>query len=78
MLVIGTSAEAYPAAGYINVARARGARLCIVNIDRNVRLRAELQEGDWFFEGDASMVVPMLLEPRIADAYDDAAGEMQG
>ncbi|CZT20858.1 related to SIR2 family histone deacetylase [Ramularia collo-cygni] len=77
MLVIGTSAEVYPAAGYINVARARGARLCIVNIDTTLRLRAELREGDWFFEGDASRILPMLMEPLITNAYDHTAGGMR-
>nr|POE71391.1 nad-dependent protein deacylase [Quercus suber] len=46
MLVVGTAAEVYPAAGYVDVARARGARLCVVNEDGNVSLRAKLLKGD--------------------------------
>ncbi|PIA93727.1 NAD-dependent protein deacylase sirtuin-5, mitochondrial [Cercospora beticola] len=66
MLVVGTSAEVYPAAGYINVARARGARICVLNADANVKRQAGLRDGDWFFEGDASELLPILLEPIIA------------
>ncbi|EGP86281.1 uncharacterized protein MYCGRDRAFT_86704 [Zymoseptoria tritici IPO323] len=63
MLVIGTAAQVMPAAGYIDVARARGARLCFVNTDRNTGTGGNLQNGDWFFEGDAAVIVPILLEP---------------
>lgn len=33
ILVIGTSAKVYPAAGYIPQARMRGAKVCVVNMD---------------------------------------------
>ncbi|KAK0251930.1 hypothetical protein LTR91_006482 [Friedmanniomyces endolithicus] len=65
IMVIGTSAKVYPAAGYTEVARGRGARVCVVNMDENDRPAGGWKEGDWFFKGDAAVLVPMLLEPVI-------------
>ena len=67
ILVIGTSAKVYPAAGYVNVARAKGARVAVVNIDKADAPGGTngLVKGDWFFEGDAGVVVPEILESVI-------------
>ncbi|KAK0936763.1 hypothetical protein LTR29_011626 [Friedmanniomyces endolithicus] len=65
IMVIGTSAKVYPAAGYTEVARSKGARVCVVNMDENDRPAGGWKEGDWFFKGDAAVLVPMLLEPVI-------------
>lgn len=65
IMVIGTSAKVSPAAGYIDEARERGARVCVVNMDENDSLAGILEEGDWFFKGDAAVIVPRLLEPVI-------------
>ncbi|PWY76960.1 putative SIR2 family histone deacetylase [Aspergillus heteromorphus CBS 117.55] len=51
ILVIGTSSRVYPAAGYVDKARARGARVAVVNMDRNDVGSSGLQPGDWFFQG---------------------------
>lgn len=67
MLVVGTTAEVFPAAGYIEEARAKGARVAVVNMDAS-RLGAGGNldaEMDWLFEGDAGEIVPKLLEPVI-------------
>lgn len=67
MLVIGTTAEVFPAAGYIGEARYKGARIAVVNMDSS-RLGAGGNldpENDWLFEGDAGEIVPRLLEPVI-------------
>ena len=65
MLVIGTSAQVYPAAGYINVARLKGARICVVNTDRDHESNGGLHEDDWFFQGDAAVILPTLLQPFL-------------
>ena len=67
ILVIGTSAKVYPAAGYVDVARRKGARVAVVNMDRSdVPGRSGgLEAGDWFFEGDAAALIPEMLEPVI-------------
>lgn len=67
ILVIGTSAQVYPAAGYINKARAKGARVAVINMDRADTGSGGLAHGDWFFEGDAGVVVPELLKSEIGD-----------
>ncbi|KAI1322321.1 DHS-like NAD/FAD-binding domain-containing protein [Xylariaceae sp. FL0255] len=58
-LVIGTSSIVWPAAGYAERARKKGARIAVVNTNpddaKNVR------EGDWLFVGDAAKVVPEIL-----------------
>jgi len=65
LMVIGTSAKVYPAAGYIAAARKKGARVAVINIESPDAEASRLHEGDWFFRGDASMVVPQILEAVI-------------
>jgi NAD+-dependent protein deacetylase sirtuin 5 len=67
IMVIGTSAKVYPAAAYVDRARAKGARVAIINMDKNDVPRSGLMRGDWFFEGDAAQIVPELLKPVIGD-----------
>ncbi|KAI9818833.1 MAG: hypothetical protein M1827_007654 [Pycnora praestabilis] len=69
MLVIGTSAKVFPAAGYVDRARAKGARIAVVNMDRAHAPGGEqgLMDEDWFFEGDAGIVIPEILKSVIGD-----------
>lgn len=69
MLVIGTSSKVWPAAGYVEQARAKGARVAVVNMDRNDAPGGVngLKAGDWFFEGDASEIVPEILKDVIGE-----------
>ena len=67
ILVIGTSAQVYPAAGYINKARAKGARVAVINMDKADTGSRGLERGDWFFEGDAAVLIPELLKSEIGD-----------
>lgn len=65
IMVIGTSASVYPAAGYIMSARNRGARVAVINIESPDAVASRLQDGDWFFRGDAGEVIPRILESVI-------------
>lgn len=65
IMVIGTSATVYPAAGYVDKARAHGARVAVVNVDAGDRPRGGLRDGDWFFCGDAAELVPEMLREVI-------------
>lgn len=65
MLVIGTSAVVYPAAGYVERARRKGARVAVVNVDRGSGVG--LVEGDWFFQGDAGVLVPEILRAVVGE-----------
>lgn len=67
IMVIGTSAKVFPAAGYIDDARDRGARVCVVNMDANDAPPSGWMDGDWLFQGDAAVIVPELLRPVIGD-----------
>lgn len=69
ILVIGTSSKVYPAAGYVDRARAKGARVAVVNMDKADAPGGKngLREGDWFFEGDAAELVPQMLKGVIGD-----------
>ncbi|KAJ5173339.1 SIR2 family histone deacetylase [Penicillium capsulatum] len=67
MLVIGTSAFVTPAAGYIDTARDQGARIAVINMDPNDETRQGLGPDDWFFQGDAAVIVPELLKEIIGD-----------
>jgi NAD-dependent deacetylase sirtuin 5 len=65
ILVIGTSAKVYPAAGYVDEARRRGAKVAVVNMDEKDVPAGGWREGDWFFGGDAAVVVPELVRPVV-------------
>ena len=65
MLVIGTSAVVYPAASYVYAARKKGARVAVINTDKHDA--RDLEPGDWFFEGDAGIIVPEILKSVIGD-----------
>lgn len=65
MLVIGTSSVVYPAAGYTQIARAKGARVAVINPDPNDA--RGLTKRDWFFQGDAAAIVPELLKSVIGE-----------
>lgn len=70
MLVIGTSSQVYPAAGYVDDARDKGARVAVINMEPYSprKSRAEpLKETDWFFEGDASVILPDILKSVIGE-----------
>ena len=75
IMVIGTSARVYPAAGYVQRARAKGAKVAVVNTDVNDAPDGGMMKGDWFFVGDAGVVVPEMLRPVVGDLDDVAAGE---
>ncbi|KAF1845095.1 DHS-like NAD/FAD-binding domain-containing protein [Cucurbitaria berberidis CBS 394.84] len=67
IMVIGTSAKVFPAAGYVDIARARGAKVAIINMDPNDIPAGGLYDGDWFFQGDAAQIVPEILKSVIGD-----------
>ncbi|SMY24276.1 unnamed protein product [Zymoseptoria tritici ST99CH_1A5] len=67
IMVIGTGAKVYPAAGYIEEAREKGAKVCVVNMDANDAPPGGWAEGDFFFQGDAATIVPELLRPVIGE-----------
>lgn len=68
MLVIGTSAQVWPAAGYVDEARAKGARIAVINMDEDDLPPGEMTERDWVFKGDAGILIPQLLAPLVGDA----------
>jgi NAD-dependent deacetylase sirtuin 5 len=75
IMVIGTSAKVYPAASYIDLARAKGAKVAIINMDRNDVPARGLRKGDWFFQGDAAQIVPELLKSVIGDIDPEKMGD---
>jgi NAD-dependent SIR2 family protein deacetylase len=70
IMVIGTSAKVYPAAGYVQRARAKGARVAVINTDPNDAPGSGMMKGDWFFVGDAAQIVPALLEPVVGNVWN--------
>ncbi|KAH7351416.1 DHS-like NAD/FAD-binding domain-containing protein [Pyrenochaeta sp. MPI-SDFR-AT-0127] len=65
MLVIGTSALVYPATAYIEAARRKGARVAVVDIEKEDPSLLGLEEQDWYFQGDAAEIVPAMLMPVV-------------
>ncbi|KAK1997751.1 DHS-like NAD/FAD-binding domain-containing protein [Colletotrichum falcatum] len=68
-LVIGTSSKVWPAAGYADMARKKGARVAVINTcasdAKNIR-----PGQDWVFVGDAAVILPELLKPIIGEMQD--------
>jgi NAD-dependent deacetylase sirtuin 5 len=71
IMVIGTSAKVYPAADYVNIARRKGARVAVINMDKSDAPAGGLYSRDWFFEGDAAQIVPELLKSVIGDVKSE-------
>ena len=69
IIVIGTSASVYPAAGYVDKAKKKGARLAVMNTEADLPARG-LTEQDWFFQGDASKILPELVSDMTGDLFD--------
>ncbi|KAF2163679.1 hypothetical protein M409DRAFT_68282 [Zasmidium cellare ATCC 36951] len=73
ILVIGTTAQIWPAAGFVDSAIEKGASVAMVNVDRG-NLVPEggalgLTGKDWFSVGDPADVVPRLLAPLVGNQY---------
>ncbi|KAF2442108.1 DHS-like NAD/FAD-binding domain-containing protein [Karstenula rhodostoma CBS 690.94] len=62
MLVVGTSAMVWPAAGYIGRARKAGARVAYFNMEEKSAGVARPEDNDWMFLGDAAELVPKAFE----------------
>ncbi|KAJ6437825.1 NAD-dependent histone deacetylase, silent information regulator Sir2 [Purpureocillium lavendulum] len=72
MLVVGTSAQVWPAAGYISKARLHGARIATVNPEAEEEADVfKLPAGDFAFGQDAAVCLPQLLEPVIGKMGED-------
>ncbi|KID93059.1 NAD-dependent histone deacetylase, silent information regulator Sir2 [Metarhizium guizhouense ARSEF 977] len=72
MLVIGTSAQVYPAAGYISEAKLHGARICTINPEAEEETELyKIQPGDFAFGQDAADALPRLLEPVIGKLQEN-------
>ena len=71
ILVIGTTAQVWPAAGYVDAAIEKGARVAMVNIDRGGLVpeggELGLTHKDWFLTADAAEVLPEMLKPIVGD-----------
>jgi NAD-dependent deacetylase sirtuin 5 len=65
MLVVGTSALVYPATAYIEAARRKGARVAVVDIEKEDPSLLGLEEQDWYFQGDAAELIPQILKPVV-------------
>lgn len=72
IMVIGTSAKVYPAAGYVDRARAKGARVAVINADRADAPAGGISDSDWLFEGDAAQIVPEILKSVIGEIEQPA------
>lgn len=60
MIVVGTSAMVWPAADFVHKARKGGAKVAV--FDTNIPVgTGVLRDGDWFFEGDAAVMLPNIL-----------------
>jgi NAD-dependent SIR2 family protein deacetylase len=70
MLVVGTSAAVYPAAGYTRIAQYKGAVVAVVNPDPDSA--QGLTSKDFFFQDSAAEVLPQLFEDVIGKMDEDS------
>ena len=72
MLVIGTSAQVWPAAGYISQAKIHGARIATINPEAEDEGELyRIKPDDFAFGKDAAEYLPILLEPVIGKLQAD-------
>ncbi|TVY75792.1 NAD-dependent protein deacylase [Lachnellula suecica] len=63
MIVIGTKGEVFPAGRFVDIAKGKGARICVVNMDKNhLGMLTVREKKDWVFEGNAAEILPVLFE----------------
>ncbi|KAI0540566.1 DHS-like NAD/FAD-binding domain-containing protein [Xylaria digitata] len=73
VLVVGTAAEVWPAAGFVVQARKQGAALAVINTDtNNLGTARDLKHGDFFFIEDSAELLPKLLEPLATTTWGEA------
>ncbi|TVY69033.1 NAD-dependent protein deacylase [Lachnellula suecica] len=80
-LVIGTTATVYPAASYVHVAQAAGARVAVINMDsKDLGSTGTLRKKDFLFEGDAARILPDILRPVVGglEAFAGLGKTMEG
>jgi NAD-dependent deacetylase len=65
LVCVGTSGVVYPAAGIPSVARAGGATVVTVNLERSAKLRGT---NDFSIQGAAGDVLPMLVEAATGES----------
>jgi NAD-dependent SIR2 family protein deacetylase len=69
MLVIGTSTAIMSSAMYIPLARNAGARVAFFNLEEGDEEPGRLWPGDWFFKGDAAVMVPERLKGVVGNVH---------
>jgi len=67
-LVIGTSGVVWPAAGYPEKARSKGARVAYV--DMNSESARHSHYDDWVFLGDAAVILPQILGYHTSQTFE--------
>ncbi|TVY13481.1 NAD-dependent protein deacylase [Lachnellula arida] len=63
MIVIGTKGEVFPAGKFVDIAKEKGARVCVVNMDKShLGTLTAREKKDWVFEGNAAEILPVFFE----------------
>lgn len=62
VIAAGTSLKVFPAAKWVETARVCGASLAIIDVEKDPQLVDDLNDGDWFFQGSAAVVLPTILD----------------
>jgi NAD+-dependent protein deacetylase sirtuin 5 len=76
MLVVGTSAQVWPAAGYIGKAKGKQARVVTINPEAEDEANMyKVKPRDFAFGDDAARLLPILLEPVIGKMREDGTFE---
>jgi NAD-dependent deacetylase sirtuin 5 len=65
MMAIGTTAQVYPAARFVQRAKEKGPSITVINLDAGHMGDNELRKQDWVFEGNAAEILPVLFEGTL-------------
>jgi NAD-dependent deacetylase sirtuin 5 len=64
MIDVGTSAMVWPAADFVHKARKNGAKIAVFDVNEPIGSNV-LMDGDWFFKGDAAVMLPDMVKSQV-------------
>lgn len=61
VIAAGTSMRVFPAAEWVETARAYGATLAVFDTGEDHQLLEDLEDDDWYFQGDIAVILPRIV-----------------
>lgn len=68
VIAAGTSMKVFPAAEWVHTARAQGASLAVIDLIKDIEVEEDMNDGDWFFQGNVSVILPIIVNTITSQA----------